>query len=68
MADVAPDLAGQPDRLRWNARYEDGFEPATLLPAGFTVLGQQDLPDDRRGAKRSMLARRAAADAKETAQ
>src|SRR5580693_8752605 len=28
MADVSPDLADQPDRLRWNARYGDGFEPS----------------------------------------
>jgi hypothetical protein len=32
-------------------------EPASLLPAGFTVLDQHDLPDDRRGAKRRLLAR-----------
>jgi hypothetical protein len=31
-------------------------EPAALLPAGFTVLAQHDLP--RRGARRSLLARR----------
>jgi SAM-dependent methyltransferase len=32
-------------------------EPASLLPAGFTVLDQRDLPDERRGAKRRLLAR-----------
>jgi SAM-dependent methyltransferase len=31
----------------------DPGEPASLLPAGFTVIAQQDLPDDRR----SLLAR-----------
>ncbi|GAA4071024.1 class I SAM-dependent methyltransferase [Actinomadura miaoliensis] len=34
-------------------------EPATLLPADFTVVDQQDVPDLRHGAKRRMLARRA---------
>jgi len=33
-------------------------EPASLLPAGFTLLDQQDLPDRERGARRQMLARR----------
>ncbi|HEX6468389.1 MAG TPA: class I SAM-dependent methyltransferase [Streptosporangiaceae bacterium] len=32
-------------------------EPASLLPAGFTVIEQYDLPDDRRGARRRLLAR-----------
>src|SRR5215470_12792675 len=36
----------------------DPGEPATLLPAGFTVLGQDDLPDDRHSPTRRMLARR----------
>ena len=26
MVDVPPELAGQPDRLKWNARYEAGFD------------------------------------------
>lgn len=34
----------------------DPGEPASLLPAGFTVIAQQDLPDDRR----SLLARQLA--------
>ena len=33
-------------------------EPASLLPAGFTVLGQDDLPDGEHGARRRLLARR----------
>jgi hypothetical protein len=33
-------------------------EPASLLPAGFTVLDQQDLPDGSGHARRRMLARR----------
>jgi SAM-dependent methyltransferase len=33
-------------------------EPASLLPAGFTVLDQQDLPDRSGHARRWMLARR----------
>jgi SAM-dependent methyltransferase len=33
-------------------------EPAALLPADFTVLDQQELPDPERGAKRRLLARR----------
>ena len=33
-------------------------EPASLLPAGFAVLGQPDLPDDRHGTRRRLLARR----------
>ena len=33
-------------------------EPASLLPAGFTVLGQDDLPDGGHGARRRLLARR----------
>ncbi|HEU5156656.1 MAG TPA: class I SAM-dependent methyltransferase [Streptosporangiaceae bacterium] len=33
-------------------------EPASLLPAGFTVLEQHDVPDAERGAKRRLLARR----------
>jgi SAM-dependent methyltransferase len=36
----------------------DPGEPASLLPADFTVLGQDDLPDVPRGAKRRLLARR----------
>jgi SAM-dependent methyltransferase len=36
----------------------DRGEPASLLPAGFTVLDQHDLPDPGRGAKRRLLARR----------
>ena len=34
--------------------------PASLLPAGFTVLAQQDLPDDQCSSKRRLLARRQA--------
>jgi len=34
-------------------------EPASLLPGAFETLSQQELPDDRRGAKRRLLARRA---------
>ena len=33
-------------------------EPATLLPDGFTVLTQQDIPDPDRGDRRRLLARR----------
>jgi SAM-dependent methyltransferase len=33
-------------------------EPAVLLPAGFMVLSQSDQPDDARGARRRLLARR----------
>ncbi len=33
-------------------------EPASLLPAGFAVLGQHDLPDSERGTRRRLLARR----------
>jgi SAM-dependent methyltransferase len=33
-------------------------EPASLLPAGFTVLDQHDLTDDERGDRRQMMARR----------
>jgi SAM-dependent methyltransferase len=36
----------------------DRGEPASLLPAGFTVTGQHDLPDDRHGTKRRLLASR----------
>ncbi len=36
----------------------DPGEPASLLSAEFKVLGQHDLPDDERGTKRSLLARR----------
>jgi SAM-dependent methyltransferase len=32
-------------------------EPAALLPSGFGVLDQHDLPDDERGTKRRLLAR-----------
>jgi hypothetical protein len=33
-------------------------EPARLLPSGYDVLSQQDVPDSRSGARRRMLARR----------
>ena len=33
-------------------------EPACMLPAGFAVLDQHDLPDHETGARRQMLARR----------
>jgi SAM-dependent methyltransferase len=33
-------------------------EPASLLPAGFAVLRQHDLPDSERGTRRRLLARR----------
>jgi len=33
-------------------------EPASLLPAGFTLLDQHDLPDRERGMRRQLLARR----------
>jgi len=33
-------------------------EPATLLPAGVTVISQEDIPDDQGGARRRLLARR----------
>ena len=36
----------------------DRGEPASLLPAGFTVLDQHDLPDREKGDRRQMLARR----------
>jgi SAM-dependent methyltransferase len=36
-------------------------EPASLLPADFTVLDQRDLPDHESGARRQMLARRPSA-------
>jgi SAM-dependent methyltransferase len=36
----------------------DPGEPASLLPADFTVLDQQELPDPDRGAKRRLLAGR----------
>jgi SAM-dependent methyltransferase len=35
-------------------------EPASLLPAGFAVLGQHDLPGSERGPRRRLLARRPA--------
>lgn len=35
-------------------------EPATLLPAGFEILSQHDLPVGEAGAKRQLLARRRA--------
>jgi SAM-dependent methyltransferase len=35
-------------------------EPAALLPAGFTVLDRRERPDDQRGTKRRLLARRRA--------
>jgi SAM-dependent methyltransferase len=34
-------------------------EPASLLPGSFTVLDQEDLPDERHGTRRRLLARRA---------
>jgi SAM-dependent methyltransferase len=34
-------------------------EPASLLPAGFTVLEQKDVPDAKHGTKRALLAQRA---------
>jgi len=33
-------------------------EPASLLPAGFAVLSQDDLPDGEHGSRRRLLARR----------
>jgi SAM-dependent methyltransferase len=36
----------------------DPGEPASLLPAGFTVLGQQNLPDEQQATRRRLLARR----------
>ena len=33
-------------------------EPATLLPDGIAVISQDDIPDDQRGARRRLLARR----------
>lgn len=33
-------------------------EPASLLPDGFVVLDEEDLPDSERGAKRRLLTRR----------
>jgi hypothetical protein len=33
-------------------------EPASLLPSGFDVVSQQDMPDDEHGTKRRLLARR----------
>ena len=39
----------------------DPGEPASLLPARFTVLAQQDLPDGECSTKRRLLARRQAA-------
>jgi hypothetical protein len=36
-------------------------EPASLLPAGFTVVDTRELPDNERGTKRRLLARRVAA-------
>src|SRR5262245_20740129 len=33
-------------------------EPASLLPSGYDVISQQDVPDSRGGARRRMLARR----------
>ncbi|MBO0772645.1 MAG: class I SAM-dependent methyltransferase, partial [Actinobacteria bacterium] len=33
-------------------------EPASLLPPGFEVLAELDLPDDENGDKRRLLARR----------
>jgi len=38
----------------------DPGEPASLLPAGFAVLAQQDLPDDQGSIRRRLLARRQA--------
>jgi SAM-dependent methyltransferase len=45
----------------------DPGEPASLLPAGFTVLAQQDLPDDQRATRRRLLARHRAAATGQTA-
>lgn len=36
-------------------------EPAALLPAGFAVTDQRDLPDSQTSTKRQLLARRQAA-------
>ena len=33
-------------------------EPATLLPRGMSVITQEDVPDDHRGTRRRLLARR----------
>src|SRR5438128_568103 len=39
--DVPPELAGHPDRIRWNARYETGaggsFRPHPLVTLAFSV-------------------------------
>jgi SAM-dependent methyltransferase len=40
----------------------DPGEPASLLPPGFAVLSQDDLPDSRHAATRRMLARREESD------
>jgi hypothetical protein len=36
-------------------------EPASLLPPGYDVLSQEDIPDSGGGARRRMLARRSTA-------
>jgi SAM-dependent methyltransferase len=36
-------------------------EPATLLPGGVSVISQEDVPDDQRGTRRRLLARRTGA-------
>jgi hypothetical protein len=46
-------------RLRLPAAWcLEAGEPASLLPADFTVLDQHDVPDPRRGTKRRLLAGR----------
>ncbi len=54
-ADALGARPGMP--AQWCLR--DG-EPASLLPAGYLVLFQQDLPDARAGTRRRLLARRQA--------
>ena len=45
MGHVPAELAGHPDRLRWNARYEDGFG-GSFAPHPLAVLALSlDLPD-----------------------
>jgi hypothetical protein len=44
MGQIPPDLAGHPDRLRWNARYGDGFAPS-FIPHPLAVRAlSQSLP------------------------
>lgn len=53
--------AARRDRPRLPAAWCLGpGEPASLLPAGFSVLSQQDLAEDGPGARRRLLARRRA--------